>query len=645
LTPLQRSEAVALFMRRAEAVKADFQVNTADSSVITRLVDLLDCLPLAIELAAARVRVMPPRVLLSRMSDRFNLLSSQGWRSGRQATLRAVLDWSWELLSFPEKAALAQLSVFEGGFTLEAVEAVLDLSAYENAPLSMDALQSLVQKSFVRPVTDTRFDLLVSVKEYASEHLCNGERYPGSGPAALSAAEVRHGAYFVGLDEMAVMNVSRGVEIDNFVVACRRAVARGDGEVAANALERAWWSLIPCGPYRVAVELASIVRATPGLGSAATALVEYVAGYALSVCGKESEGYAHFEAALVSARRVGDRRTECGALMGLGHMDNVAGRMQDAHSRLEAALAVARESRDRILEPRVRKLLGGLEAEQSRISEAQAHFDAALELARQVGDRSTEGDILGGLGRLDLERGDMDKGRSHFEKALAVGREMGSRSLEAGSLCHLGWCNQLEGKFDHAHGQLEAALAVARDLGDVRFESDILWLLGKVYESTARPDKALDHFEAGLVIARELEDRFLERRFLGYLGLLHARQAPFDQALDHLEAALVIARELEDRFLEGESLGHLGLLHARQAHFHEARGCLNAGEALLRANSGRVRLAILLCARAEMEHLTGNPDAARAALAEADSFDSAVAAGPGSELGLAIARVRDLLGK
>jgi tetratricopeptide (TPR) repeat protein len=217
--------------------------------------------------------------------------------------------------------------------------------------------------------------------------------------------------------------------------------------------------------------------------------------------------------------------------------------------------------------------------------------------------------------------------------------------LEAGSLCHLGWCNQLEGKFDHAHGQLEAALAVARDLGDVRFESDILWLLGKVYESTARPDKALDHFEAGLVIARELEDRFLERRFLGYLGLLHARQAPFDQALDHLEAALVIARELEDRFLEGESLGHLGLLHARQAHFHEARGCLNAGEALLRANSGRVRLAILLCARAEMEHLTGNPDAARAALAEADSFDSAVAAGPGSELGLAIARVRDLLGK
>ena len=80
----------------------------------------------------------------------------------RQSTLRAVFDWSWDLLSLPEKAAFAQLSVFEGGFTLESVEAILDLSAYENAPWPMDALQSLVQKSLVRQITDDRFDLLVS---------------------------------------------------------------------------------------------------------------------------------------------------------------------------------------------------------------------------------------------------------------------------------------------------------------------------------------------------------------------------------------------------------------------------------------------------------------------------------------------------
>ena len=227
LTPLAASDAASLFLIRAEAAKPGFAPSAEDQAAITPLVKLLEGLPLAIELAAARVRVMPPRMLLQRMSERFKLLSSTGGRLDRQATLRAVFDWSWDLLSVAEKAALAQLSVFEGGFTLESVEAVLDLSPYENAAWTMDVLQSLVHKSFVRPVTDTRFDLLVSVQEYAAEHLRTAARYEGSGPAALLEAEMRHGAYFAGLDEKAA--VADGcAELDNLVVACRRAAARGD---------------------------------------------------------------------------------------------------------------------------------------------------------------------------------------------------------------------------------------------------------------------------------------------------------------------------------------------------------------------------------------------------------------------------------
>ena len=238
LAPLAPSDAAALFVRRAEAAKPGFQPSAEDQSAIGPLVKLLEGLPLAIELAAARVRVMPPRTLLLRMSERFKLLSSTGGRLDRQATLRAVFDWSWDLLSLPEKAALAQLSVFEGGFTLESVEAVLDLSAYENAPWPMDALQSLVQKSLVRQMTDNRFDLLVSVQEYAAEQLRTEGRYAGSGPAALLAAEMRHGAYFASLDEKAA--VADGcAELDNLVVACRRAAARGDVDMAVRSLEGA----------------------------------------------------------------------------------------------------------------------------------------------------------------------------------------------------------------------------------------------------------------------------------------------------------------------------------------------------------------------------------------------------------------------
>src|SRR4029077_12739421 len=120
------------------------------------------------------------------------------------------------------KAALAQLSVFEGGFTLESVEGILDLSTLENAPWPMDALQSLVQKSLVRQVTDDRFDLLASVQEYASEHLRTAARYPGSGPEALLAAEMRHGGYFAGLDEKAAV-ANACAELDNFVAEIGRA--------------------------------------------------------------------------------------------------------------------------------------------------------------------------------------------------------------------------------------------------------------------------------------------------------------------------------------------------------------------------------------------------------------------------------------
>ena len=175
LAPLSQSEAGALFMRRAEAAKTGFEPGADDKAAIAVLMNLLEGIPLAIELAAARVRVMSPRTLLSRMSERFKLLSSSGGRVDRQATLRAVFDWSWDLLSLPEKAALAQLSVFEGGFTLEAVEGVLDLSRYDEAPWPVDVLQSLVQKSLVREVDADRLGRCVRHREHPGASLGEAE--------------------------------------------------------------------------------------------------------------------------------------------------------------------------------------------------------------------------------------------------------------------------------------------------------------------------------------------------------------------------------------------------------------------------------------------------------------------------------------
>jgi hypothetical protein len=177
---------------------------------------------------------MPPKTLLQRMGERFQLLSSSGGRHTRQATLRATLDWSWELLSRDEQQALSQLSVFEGGFTLEAAEAVLSL---EKA-WPTDAVQALVDKSLVRQTHDDRFDLLLSVQEYAAE-----DKRAGIG--ALDEAGARHGAWFApsapeAVDSLVLRcrcGLALGLELDSLLAACRRAVTRR-GSVAVELLSR-----------------------------------------------------------------------------------------------------------------------------------------------------------------------------------------------------------------------------------------------------------------------------------------------------------------------------------------------------------------------------------------------------------------------
>lgn len=602
LAPLAPSDAVALFTCRAEAAKPGFEPSSEDQSAIGPLVKLLEGLPLAIELAAARVRVMPPRTLLLRMSERFKLLASTGGRVDRQATLRAVFNWSWDLLSLPEKATLAQLSVFEGGFTLESVEEILDLFEYDNAPSPMDALQSLVHKSLVRQVTDDRFDLLVSVQEYAAEHLRTAARYLGSGPAALIAAETRHGAYFSGLDEK-VATADGCAELDNLVVACRRATARSDVQMAVRSLEAAWAALHLRGPFRVGVELASLVRAMPGIGTAPGALVDCVAGQALAASGKVAEACVHFEASLARSREVGDRRCECRAAISLGEFLNHTGRVETARGFLEEALVIADAINDRALESVAHCTLGALEHEQGRLGEARLHYDAGLALARETGDRHLEGGLLGNLGNINCEQGNIEESRFYQQAALAVARAVGHKRLEGIVLCNLSVMHQSSGEFEQALDRLEAALVLARDLGHARVECIVLCNLGIAYDSLARYDEACDHFEAALVIARELGDRRSEGQFLIYVGLLHAHEA----------------------------------------HFGKARDCLNASEALLRAVSDPISLGILHCARAETEHLAGISDAARAALVAAELIVAEVGAGPNSELGSKVARFRNLL--
>jgi len=602
LAPLLPADAAALFLQRAKAAKPGFLPNTEDQAAIPPLVDLLEGLPLAIELAAARVRVIPPRTLLARMSERFKLLASSGGRVDRQATLRAVFDWSWELLSLSEKAALAQLSVFEGGLALEAVEKVLDLSAYENAPWLLDVLQSLVQKSFVRQVGDSRFDLLVSVQEYAAEHLQTEGRYAGSGPSALTSARARHIAWFAGLGPIRSIE-GNCADLENLATACRRAVALGAGDSAAGALEGAWAALHLRGPFATGLALAESVCAMPGLSDRASARALSELADASSACGRLEPASGLYDRALACARAAGDRHCETQVRLRVGAWFEDKGQFDQARAHYAQTVQMAQEIGDRRLECSAINGLGTVDLAEGRMDGALLHFERALALAREMGDRRMQGNLLGNLSNAYSELGRLEEARVHAEEALAIAREIGHRQLEGNTLCNLGMLQILQGHLGESAAASKAALMRARELGHVRLEGIVLCNLGIALERLGRPDEALAQFEAALRIARGLGDSRAEGQFLGYLGLLQARQGK------HVEA----------------------------------RRSLDSGEARLRAASDPFGLGVFMSSRAEAHYLAGNSAAATAALSAAATLAAQVGAGPASEISLALARVSALI--
>ncbi len=602
LAPMGMIDGCDLFVRRAQAARSDFRPKAEERASIQELVKLLDGLPLAIELAAVRVRVMPPSALLDRMGDRFRLLAAMGGRHDRQATLRTTFDWSWDLLSDTERSALAQLSVFEGGFSLAAAESVLELPAVRDLPSVLDALQSLVHKSLVQSVQAERFDLLVSVQEYASERLGEVDRRPNRDGEGRLAAQCRHGAYFAvaGAKGAAAGDWS---DLDNVIVACTRAVARADPLLAVQLLQRAWEGMNARGPYQTAVELASQVLRVPELDAGGGALTHAVLGNALRYAGHNAQAYAQLELAHARSIECGNHLVAAQALRVLADIDIAEGKAEFARERLDAAMAIALRLNRNELVSEVHDSLGNLAQDLGTMDEARKHFEAALAAARVAADQPHECATLGNLAVLCEHVGQLQESLGFFEAAFAAAVATGNLRLQGNTLCNMGLLHQLLGDAVQARDSLERALSLARTLGLAYLECNVLCNLGIVLESLGQ----------------------------------------FDEAQTRFEAAVELARTLGDRHCEGQFLGYLGLLHARRSRHLQARQCLDAGQALLESVLDRIGLGVLLCSRAEAAKLSGDEAAAVDALDAAQRICQEIDAGRESEFGKALTRAASLL--
>jgi predicted ATPase len=418
VAPLADPEAVQLFITRA-GVEPD--------ETVRALCRALDNLPLAIELAAARVPVLTPAQILERLSGRLDLLKGGRDADPRQQTLRATIEWSHELLNADEQKLFAQLSVFAGGCTLESAEAVLGAD--------LDTLQSLVDKSLLRR-TDDRFWLLETIREFASERL----------EASGEADEVRrqHASFFLALAEEAEP-YTRGAEPnawldrlaedhDNLRAALDWMDASNEGELAlrmTGALDDYW-----CLRHHHPEGRRLLDRALESAAGSNAARAKALAGAAHLArdAGDHVDGQARGEESVAIYQKLGGSEGIGRALLYLAANEADAGSFAVAKRHFAESAELLEAAGDASLSLFATRLEAWMVYELGDIEGAQVLQEENLRRARSLGDRTLEGSILGGISSYYAERGDVGGAAATAADSIRIFLELGQAHGVAGEL-------------------------------------------------------------------------------------------------------------------------------------------------------------------------------------------------------------------
>jgi predicted ATPase len=479
--------AVSLFMQRASAVRAEFAITEENAPIVAEACRRLDGLPLAIELAAARIKVLPPEALLRRLERRLPLLAGGGRDlPARQQTLRDAIAWSYDLLSPEEQTLFRRLAVFVGGFTLEAAECNCDEATSDQRPgaceaasaaphLSIfDGVDSLVDKSLLRQedssAGEPRFAMLETIREYATERL----EACGEAPVLRR----RHAEYFLGLAERAephFLLANAGgwlnrvqAEYDNLRAALRWCLADdGDTETGvqiAAALSRFWQvrSYLSEGQRWLDLALASSDAAP--VSSRPKALIG--AGWLAHNQGDPTRAALLFEEATSLSRRLGDWQCLAVAVGDLGAIMEHQGNYERAAALLAESLALYRETGNQEGVAGRLRGLGSVACAQGDFEQAAVLLEESLTLCRQLGATFRIALALGALGLAALYQGDAERALRLFDESLVLHRQLEHTYGIAWSLHYLGRVAQLRGETERATALLSESLTMRRDLGD-----------------------------------------------------------------------------------------------------------------------------------------------------------------------------------
>jgi predicted ATPase/DNA-binding SARP family transcriptional activator len=401
---LAENEAVELFRQRAHAAEPE--------PAVLAICRRLDCLPLAVELAAARTKLLPPEALLQRLEKRLPLLTG-GPRDApeRQRTLEATIAWSYDLLSEDEQTLFARLAVFASGSTLEAAEEV--------AGAELDTLQSLVDKNLVRH-SNKRYEMLETMREYASERLNElGERN-----------ELHHGLaeYLVGFVERSDMTAAERTrlvpvlneELDNLRGVLAFLLQTGDIRLALRLANRA--HLFSMTPGEQTRWLDQALRDTDDISDRLRVDALVARARVAFVSGDFATAERFGQRALMEYRRLGAHAQESRALRRLGRVAVAAGNFEQARTLLERALEAAERPVDRYY---ALHALAELELHRGNVGAAENLFSRSADLARESDDRRLTTNILHAMGDVALERNDPAAAAASYQETLRLCKDFG----------------------------------------------------------------------------------------------------------------------------------------------------------------------------------------------------------------------------
>jgi predicted ATPase/class 3 adenylate cyclase len=492
-------EAVRLFIERAVSSKADFVVTNRNAPALASVCHRLDGIPLAIELAAARVRSLSVEEINSRLDNRFRLLVG-GSKTAlpRQKTLQALIDWSYDLLTGQEKLLLCRLSVFAGGWTLAAAEQVCGTGGVRgfggsgvqetaalkrhpqtpeplNAEDVLDVLSSLVDKSLVIAEIEgqmTRYRLLETIRQYGRERLLE------SGES--EQAQARHRDYYLALAE--------------------------EAEPHLTAADQTRWLAILEEEHDNLRQALAFCLEEPDGAEAGLCLAAALA-YFWSVRGHLGQGRAHLAAAL--SRMVGPERQQvrASALSGAGYLAWRQGDYAAARALLEESLTISRELGDKSGIAKSLLGLGSVALLQGDNAAARPLYEQSLAIRRELGDKWGIATSLNNLGNMALFQGDYAAAQALLEESLTISRDSGGQWGIATSLTLLGAIALIRGDDTAARALSEESLTISRELGDMWNIAYSLNILGYVASNEGDDAAARALYGESLTIARELGNK------------------------------------------------------------------------------------------------------------------------------------------